>query len=103
MAARRYWNATRRSRTCWINIQFLSDSSRKCSNSFSAHECGGRKRAIPDCTSARFTLTREKITRRKDESFEDAPGSGSRRVVILNEVKDPAYMLRVTHTLSRDH
>jgi hypothetical protein len=27
----------------------------------------------------------------------------TRRVVILNEVKDSAYMLRVTHTLSRDH
>jgi hypothetical protein len=51
--------------------------------------------------SARFTLTRKEVTRRKDESFEDA--SRSRRVVILNEVKDPAYMLRLTHTLSRDH
>ena len=59
MAARRFWNATRRSRTCSINIRLLADSSRKCSNSFSAHECGGRKRAIPDCTSARFTLTRK--------------------------------------------
>jgi len=29
--------------------------------------------------------------------------SRSRRVVILNDVKVPAYMLRVTHTLSRDH
>ncbi len=101
MAARRFWNATRRSRMSSINIQLLADSSRKCSNSFSEHECGGRKRAIPDCTSARFTLTRKKVTRRKDESFEDA--SRSRRVVILNEMKDPAYVLRVTHTLSRDH
>src|SRR6478672_5917381 len=71
MAARRFWNATRRSRMSSINIQLLADSSRKCSNSFSEHECGGRKRAIPDCTSARFTLTRKDVTRREDESFED--------------------------------
>src|SRR5436305_1024803 len=101
MGARRFWNATRRSRMFSINIQLLADSSRKFSNSFLARECGGRKRAIPDCTSARFTLTRKEVTRRTDELFEDAPRS--RRVVILNEVKDPAYMLRVTHTLSRDH
>jgi len=29
--------------------------------------------------------------------------SRSRRLVILNEVKDPAYMLWVTLTLSHDH
>src|SRR6476469_258398 len=71
MAARRFWNATLRSRTYSINIQLLADSSRKCSNSFSEHECGGRKRAIPGCTSARFTLTRKEVTLRKQESFED--------------------------------
>src|SRR5437762_8172704 len=101
MAARRFWNATRHSRTCSINIPLLADWSRKCSSSFLARECGGRKRVIPDCTSARFTLTRKEVTRRKDELFEDAPRS--RRVVILNAMKDPAYILRVTHTLSRDH
>src|SRR6266513_1198946 len=59
MAARRFWNATRRSRTCSTNIPLLADLSRKCSSSFSAHECGGRKRVIPDSTSARFILTRK--------------------------------------------
>src|SRR5438132_1956135 len=92
MAARRFWNATRHSRTCSINIPLLADWSRKCSSSFLARECGGRKRVIPDCTSARFTLTRKEVTRRKDELFEDAPRS--RRVVILNGVKDPAYTPR---------
>src|SRR5438046_3093848 len=101
MAARRFWNATRRSRMFSINIQLLAASSRNCSNSFSEHECGGRKRAIPDCTSARFTLTRKEVTRRKDESFVDA--ARTRRVVMLDAMKDPAYILRVTHTLSRDH
>ena len=56
-AARRYWNATRRSRTCSINIQLLAGSSRKCSSSFSAHECAGEKHATPGSTSARSTLT----------------------------------------------
>src|SRR5207302_10258890 len=101
MAARRFWNATRRSRMSSINIQLLAASSRKGSNSFSEHECGGRKRAIPARTSARVTLTRKEVTRRQDESFEDA--SRSRRIGSLNEVKDPAYMLRGTQTLSRHH
>src|SRR5947207_8680622 len=79
MAAHRFWNVTRHSRTCSINIPLLADWSRKCSSSFLARECGGRKRVIPDCTSARFTLTRKEVTRRKDELFEDAPRS--RRVV----------------------
>src|SRR2546423_5759295 len=98
MVAHRFWNATRRSRMCSINIPLLADSSRKCSSSFLAHECGGRKRAIPDSTSARFTLTRKNVTRRKRERFEDA--SRPRRVVILNEVKDPANVLWV-HILYR--
>jgi len=34
------------------------------------------------------------------ERFEDA--SRPRRVVILNEVKDPAHVIWVAHTLSRD-
>src|SRR5213078_3834852 len=101
MAAHRFWNATRHSRTCSINIPLLADWSRKCSSSFLARECGGRKRVIPDCTSARFTLTRKEVTRRKDELFEGAPRS--RRVVHPERSEGSRLYATVTDTLSRDH
>src|SRR5438445_10166063 len=46
----------------------------------------------------RVLLWRVNVTRRKDERFKDLPRS--RRVVILNEVKDPAYVLP-SHILYR--
>src|SRR5205814_8422485 len=101
MAARRFWNATRHSRTCSINIPLLADWSRKCSSSLLARECGGRKRVIPDCTSARFTLTRKEVTRRKDDLFEDAPRS--RRVVHAERSQGCRLYATATVTLSRDH
>src|SRR5437899_7029791 len=101
MAARRFWNVTRRSRTCSINTQLLADSSRKCSNGFSEHECGGRKRAIPDCTNARFTLTRKKSHLSQGRVVRGCVQIPSRCHPERSE--GSRLYATVTDTLSRDH